>query len=72
MLGNTDETSEALRHYRSLCADITAKKGGAHVDTLRVKASYALTLEEADEYVDCRRFRTRIATCYPYHQAEAP
>ena len=23
-------------------------------------------------YVDCRRFRTKIATCYPYHQVEAP
>ena len=23
-------------------------------------------------YVDCRRFRTRIATYYPYHQVEGP
>ena len=24
------------------------------------------------EYVIFARFRTRIATCYPFHQAEAP
>ena len=28
--------------------------------------------EAATTYVDCHRFRTRIATGYPYHQAEAP
>ena len=36
-----------------------------------VPESDHLTLLHA--YVlDCRRFRTWIATCYPYHQAEAP
>ena len=35
-----------------------------------VRLAYKRVLQ--DEYVECRRFRTRIATCYPRRRAEAP
>ena len=38
---------------------------------------HMVTYEDANAiasnwHVDCRRLRTRIAACYPYHQVEAP
>ena len=61
----------ARRYYERFLQEWSAcHRLATGVRLLRLRGLQGMV--EAHEYVDSRLFRTRIATCYLYHQVEAP